>query len=262
MIQPEIAESAEIAKSAEIAESAEITERTKDSRECRKFQNSINVTNYSHSGKNDVKEEKGTWVGLAQRRPCVENKSSLKSSVTRSSVQEGPDSSMTEVEMRLLIHLQLPDVPYHRKWPCIQRQTSSNAEGIGVFNSSHGDARLDRPAHTANESFRAYADRDLEYSPSKDPARFRFAHHTSFVKRHTGLSTKPGIRCVGRVDLPGPAGLGLASSPNRSSLPTPGTSPSVKSTGSGASHLSGIARFPTRLLGQTGFLYSRPDKSL
>ncbi|PWA95508.1 MLO-like protein [Artemisia annua] len=29
-----------------------------------------------------------------------------------------------------------------------------------------------------------------------DPARFRFAHQTSFVKRHTGLSTKPGIRWV------------------------------------------------------------------
>ncbi|GKB29941.1 kinase-like domain, phloem protein 2-like protein, partial [Tanacetum coccineum] len=38
MIQPEIAESVEI------AESAEITERTEDSRECRKFRNSINVT--------------------------------------------------------------------------------------------------------------------------------------------------------------------------------------------------------------------------
>ncbi|KAF5767089.1 hypothetical protein HanXRQr2_Chr14g0620291 [Helianthus annuus] len=27
-----------------------------------------------------------------------------------------------------------------------------------------------------------------------DPTRFRLAHETSFVKRHTGLSTKPGIR--------------------------------------------------------------------
>ncbi|GJU15323.1 exocyst complex component SEC6 [Tanacetum coccineum] len=42
-----------------------------------------------------------------------------------------------------------------------------------------------------------------------------------------------GKICWGTV---GPAGRGLASSPNRSSLPTPGTSPSVKSTGSGASH--------------------------
>ncbi|GKB42871.1 hypothetical protein Tco_0887813, partial [Tanacetum coccineum] len=40
----EIAESAEIAGSAETAESAQITERTEDSRECRKFRNSINVT--------------------------------------------------------------------------------------------------------------------------------------------------------------------------------------------------------------------------
>ncbi|PWA54342.1 MLO-like protein [Artemisia annua] len=38
--------------------------------------------------------------------------------------------------------------------------------------------------------------RSLEYEFSNDPARFRFAHQTSFVKRHTGLSTKPGIRWV------------------------------------------------------------------
>ncbi|XP_076949227.1 MLO protein homolog 1-like [Bidens hawaiensis] len=37
----------------------------------------------------------------------------------------------------------------------------------------------------------------LEYEFTNDPARFRFAHQTSFVKRHTGLSTKPGIRWVG-----------------------------------------------------------------
>ncbi|GJW20634.1 MLO protein homolog 1-like protein, partial [Tanacetum coccineum] len=36
----------------------------------------------------------------------------------------------------------------------------------------------------------------LEYEFTNDPARFRFAHQTSFVKRHTGLSTKPGIRWV------------------------------------------------------------------
>ncbi|GKC44673.1 hypothetical protein Tco_1062395 [Tanacetum coccineum] len=40
----------------------------------------------------------------------------------------------------------------------------------------------------------------------------------------------------GRIDLSRIAGRGLASSPNRSSLPTPGMSPSVKSTGSGTSH--------------------------
>nr|GEW89903.1 MLO protein homolog 1-like [Tanacetum cinerariifolium] len=36
----------------------------------------------------------------------------------------------------------------------------------------------------------------LEYEFTNDPARFRFAHQSSFVKRHTGLSTKPEIRCV------------------------------------------------------------------
>ncbi|KAL5705997.1 MLO protein 1 [Ranunculus cassubicifolius] len=36
----------------------------------------------------------------------------------------------------------------------------------------------------------------LEYQFTNDPARFRFAHQTSFVKRHTGLSTKPGIRWI------------------------------------------------------------------
>ncbi|MFS8020381.1 hypothetical protein Hanom_Chr15g01414901 [Helianthus anomalus] len=36
----------------------------------------------------------------------------------------------------------------------------------------------------------------LEYEFTNDPARFRFAHQTSFVKRHTGLSTKPGVRWV------------------------------------------------------------------
>ncbi|KAI3517945.1 hypothetical protein L1887_06193 [Cichorium endivia] len=36
----------------------------------------------------------------------------------------------------------------------------------------------------------------LEYEFTNDPARFRFAHQTSFVRRHTGLSTKPGIRWV------------------------------------------------------------------
>ncbi|KAI3797160.1 hypothetical protein L1987_32413 [Smallanthus sonchifolius] len=34
----------------------------------------------------------------------------------------------------------------------------------------------------------------LEYEFTNDPARFRLAHQTTFVKRHTGLSTKPGIR--------------------------------------------------------------------
>ncbi|KAJ9541945.1 hypothetical protein OSB04_028451 [Centaurea solstitialis] len=36
----------------------------------------------------------------------------------------------------------------------------------------------------------------LEYEFTNDPARFRFAHQTSFVRRHTGLTTKPGIRWV------------------------------------------------------------------
>ncbi|OVA00651.1 Mlo-related protein [Macleaya cordata] len=36
----------------------------------------------------------------------------------------------------------------------------------------------------------------LEYQFTNDPARFRFTHQTSFVKRHTGLSTTPGFRWV------------------------------------------------------------------
>ncbi|XP_026403695.1 MLO protein homolog 1-like [Papaver somniferum] len=36
----------------------------------------------------------------------------------------------------------------------------------------------------------------LEYQFTNDPARFRFTHQTSFVKRHSGVSTKPGIRWV------------------------------------------------------------------
>ncbi|KAI3876813.1 hypothetical protein MKW92_027500 [Papaver armeniacum] len=35
-----------------------------------------------------------------------------------------------------------------------------------------------------------------EYQYANDPARFRFTHQTSFVKRHSGVSTKPGIRWV------------------------------------------------------------------
>ncbi|XP_038972433.1 MLO protein homolog 1-like [Phoenix dactylifera] len=34
----------------------------------------------------------------------------------------------------------------------------------------------------------------LEYQFSNDPSRFRFTHQTSFVKRHVGLSSTPGIR--------------------------------------------------------------------
>ncbi|KAI3808270.1 hypothetical protein L1987_24219 [Smallanthus sonchifolius] len=41
----------------------------------------------------------------------------------------------------------------------------------------------------------------LEYEFANDLARFRFAHQTSSVKRHTGLSTKPGIRWVILRDL-------------------------------------------------------------
>uniref|UniRef100_A0A453J1G2 MLO-like protein n=1 Tax=Aegilops tauschii subsp. strangulata TaxID=200361 RepID=A0A453J1G2_AEGTS len=36
----------------------------------------------------------------------------------------------------------------------------------------------------------------LEYQFANDPARFRFTHQTSFVKRHLGLSSTPGIRWV------------------------------------------------------------------
>ncbi|KAK7283468.1 hypothetical protein RIF29_13008 [Crotalaria pallida] len=36
----------------------------------------------------------------------------------------------------------------------------------------------------------------LEYQFSNDPARFRFAHQTSFVKQHSGWSRMPGIRWI------------------------------------------------------------------
>ncbi|XP_073112838.1 MLO protein homolog 1 [Elaeis guineensis] len=36
----------------------------------------------------------------------------------------------------------------------------------------------------------------LEYQFSNDPSRFRFTHQTSFVKRHVGLSSTPGIRWI------------------------------------------------------------------
>ncbi|XP_027357000.1 MLO protein homolog 1-like [Abrus precatorius] len=36
----------------------------------------------------------------------------------------------------------------------------------------------------------------LEYEFTNDPARFRFAHQTSFVRRHSGWSRMPGIRWI------------------------------------------------------------------
>ncbi|XP_077231499.1 MLO protein homolog 1-like [Tasmannia lanceolata] len=36
----------------------------------------------------------------------------------------------------------------------------------------------------------------LEYQFTNDPARFRFTHQTSFVRRHTGLSTTSGLRWI------------------------------------------------------------------
>ncbi|KAL1820303.1 hypothetical protein ACET3Z_015172 [Daucus carota] len=36
----------------------------------------------------------------------------------------------------------------------------------------------------------------LEYQFTNDPSRFRFAHQTSFVRRHSGLSTVPGVRYI------------------------------------------------------------------
>lgn len=36
----------------------------------------------------------------------------------------------------------------------------------------------------------------LEYEFSNDPSRFRFAHQTSFVRRHAGLSRMPGLRWI------------------------------------------------------------------
>ncbi|XP_038718479.1 MLO protein homolog 1-like [Tripterygium wilfordii] len=36
----------------------------------------------------------------------------------------------------------------------------------------------------------------IEYQFTNDPARFRFAHQTSFVRRHSGISRIPGIRWI------------------------------------------------------------------
>ncbi|KAF5463566.1 hypothetical protein F2P56_019469 [Juglans regia] len=36
----------------------------------------------------------------------------------------------------------------------------------------------------------------LEYQFTNDPSRFRFARQTSFVRRHSGFSTTPGIRWI------------------------------------------------------------------
>ncbi|AES74105.1 hypothetical protein MtrunA17_Chr3g0144171 [Medicago truncatula] len=36
----------------------------------------------------------------------------------------------------------------------------------------------------------------VEYQFTHDPSRFRFAHQTTFVKRHSGWSEKPGIRWI------------------------------------------------------------------
>ncbi|KAL2512783.1 MLO-like protein 6 [Abeliophyllum distichum] len=36
----------------------------------------------------------------------------------------------------------------------------------------------------------------LEYEFTNDPARFRFAHQTSFVRRHGGINSTPGIRWI------------------------------------------------------------------
>ncbi|ONK71134.1 uncharacterized protein A4U43_C04F5060 [Asparagus officinalis] len=36
----------------------------------------------------------------------------------------------------------------------------------------------------------------LEYQVSNDPSRFRFTHQTSFVRRHVGMSSTPGVRWI------------------------------------------------------------------
>ncbi|KAK6922494.1 Mlo-related protein [Dillenia turbinata] len=38
----------------------------------------------------------------------------------------------------------------------------------------------------------------LEYQFNNDPLRFRFTHQTSFVRRHSGFSTAPGLRWIVR----------------------------------------------------------------
>lgn len=39
----------------------------------------------------------------------------------------------------------------------------------------------------------------FDFDIHADPARFRFTHQTSFVKRHSGFSTTPGIRWIVRL---------------------------------------------------------------
>nr|CAD1835275.1 unnamed protein product [Ananas comosus var. bracteatus] len=47
----------------------------------------------------------------------------------------------------------------------------------------------------------------LEYQFSNDPSRFRFTHQTSFVKRHVGLSSTPGVRWIAVFWISNKSGL-------------------------------------------------------
>ncbi|GJV74782.1 MLO protein homolog 1-like protein [Tanacetum coccineum] len=167
MIQPEIAESAEIAKSAEIAESAEITERTEDSMECRKFRNSINVIVIS---KTDMGDFQLFTTKVVSKNFADEN------IITEDSYQ-GQLLLFGELINILALRLnkEVDDKDTQEFW--MEVSLLSSMKKLEAKTTS------------------------LEYEFANDPARFRFAHHTSFVKRHTGLSTKPGIRCVNRYLL-------------------------------------------------------------
>ncbi|KAA8532088.1 hypothetical protein F0562_006770 [Nyssa sinensis] len=41
----------------------------------------------------------------------------------------------------------------------------------------------------------------LEYQFTSDPSRFRLTHQTSFVRRHSGLSTTPGLRWINAFQM-------------------------------------------------------------
>ncbi|XP_022008584.1 MLO-like protein 2 isoform X1 [Helianthus annuus] len=56
---------------------------------------------------------------------------------------------------------------------------------------------IERGIHSLGKFFQSKQKKAMLEALEKiksDPTRFRLAHETSFVKRHTGLSTKPGIR--------------------------------------------------------------------
>ncbi|KAK1388199.1 hypothetical protein POM88_016377 [Heracleum sosnowskyi] len=77
----------------------------------------------------------------------------------------------------------------------VNLESGGNADvaGNGAHSQAHGaDARGDFCFIGTSTFFRANATR-LHIVTDNDPSRFRFAHQTSFVRRHSGLSTMPGV---------------------------------------------------------------------